>query len=142
MRRLERRSLVRRGDRPCGRHRVEAVVPFARPPHGRPPSAVVVAPLDQLDVISARGYGERGYPHAEWERLRRESPVHFMRPEGYLPFWAVTKHADIVEVSKQPEVFRSAGRFILFPEEIAPGGQSQSQRAVEAFLMKQAAMMR
>jgi len=74
------------------------------------------APLDQLDVITARHYGERGYPHAEWARLRREDPLHWSTPEGYKPFWAVTKHADIIEVSKQPEKFRSAGRFILFPE--------------------------
>jgi cytochrome P450 len=73
-------------------------------------------PLDKLDVISAKTYGENGYPHAAWARLRRESPVTFMRPEGYKPFWAITKHADIIEVSKQPEKFRSAGRFILFPE--------------------------
>ncbi len=79
-------------------------------------------PLDQLDVISAKFYGEHGYPHEAWTRLRAESPVHFMRPEGYQPFWAVTKHADIVEVSKQPDKFQSAGRFILFPEAIGPGG--------------------
>ncbi len=68
-----------------------------------------------IDVISARRYGERGYPHEEWARLRRESPVHWCEPEGYEPFWAVAKHADVIEVSKQPERFRSAGRFILFP---------------------------
>jgi cytochrome P450 len=73
-------------------------------------------PLAKLDVISARSYGERGYPHEAWARLRRESPVHRMTPEGYQPFWAVTKHADIVAVSKDPARFRSAGRFILFPE--------------------------
>lgn len=28
----------------------------------------------------------------------------------------MTKHADVIEVSKQPKLFRSAGRFILFPE--------------------------
>lgn len=78
--------------------------------------SVATAPLDQLDVISARLYAERGYPHEEWARLRREDPVHWSEPEGYRPFWAVTKHADIVEVSKQPQKFRSAGRFILFPE--------------------------
>jgi cytochrome P450 len=88
-------------------------------------------PLDQLDVISARRYGEQGYPHAEWARLRRESPVHFMRPEGYDPFWAVTKHADITEVSKQPKVFRSAGRFILFPKAIAPVGEPDKDGLVE-----------
>jgi cytochrome P450 len=72
--------------------------------------------LDQLDVITAKHYGEHGYPHAEWTRLRRESPLHRMHPEGYRPFWAVTKHADIVEISTQPEKFRSAGRFILLPD--------------------------
>ncbi|MBW2417880.1 MAG: cytochrome P450 [Deltaproteobacteria bacterium] len=81
-------------------------------------------PLDQLDLISARFYGEHGYPHEAWTRLRRESPVHFMRPQGYKPFWAVTKHADIVEVSKQPDKFRSAGRFILFPELASGAGPS------------------
>jgi len=73
-------------------------------------------PLEKLEVINARHYGEHGYPHAEWTRLRREAPVCWMTPEGYEPFWAVTKHADIVEVSKQPGLFRSAGRFILFPK--------------------------
>jgi cytochrome P450 len=86
--------------------------------------SVASAPLDQLDVISARLYAERGYPHEEWARLRREDPVHWSEPEGYQPFWAVTKHADIVEVSKQPEKFRSAGRFILFPELLSEGGET------------------
>jgi len=86
--------------------------------------SIQTLPLDQLDVISARWYGEHGYPHEAWTRLRRESPVHLMRPPGYKPFWAITKHADIVEVSSQPERFRSAGRFILFPEAAALPGQS------------------
>jgi cytochrome P450 len=72
--------------------------------------------LGKLDIITARRYGERGYPHEEWTRLRRESPVHWFHPDQYRPFWAVTKHADIIEVSKQPDVFKSEGRFILFPE--------------------------
>jgi cytochrome P450 len=73
-------------------------------------------PLDELEVISASHYGEHGYPHEAWTRLRRESPVHRLQPAGYEPFWAITKHADIIEVSKQPDRFRSAGRFILVPE--------------------------
>ena len=73
-------------------------------------------PLERIDVITARLYGEHGYPHQAWTRLRRESPVHWCEPPGYRPFWAITKHADITEVSTQPDKFRSAGRFILFPE--------------------------
>lgn len=71
--------------------------------------------LDALDVITADTYTQ-GYPHDAWARLRRESPVHRFQPEGYRPFWAVTKAADITEVSRQPDRFRSAGRFILFPD--------------------------
>jgi len=72
--------------------------------------------LDSLDIITAREYGEHGYPHGAWARLRAEDPVHRFAPEGYRPFWAITKHADIVEISRQPERFRSSGRFILFPD--------------------------
>lgn len=79
--------------------------------------------LDELDVISAVSYAQRGYPHAEWTRLRREDPVHWSHPPLYRPFWAITKHADIIEVSTQPEKFRSAGRFILFPD--MPGANAQ-----------------
>ena len=71
-------------------------------------------PLDDLDLITAKSYAERGYPHAAWARLRRESPVHRFEPPDYEPFWAITKHADIIEVSKQPDKFKSDGRFILF----------------------------
>lgn len=77
---------------------------------------VNTVPLDELDVITARQYGEHGYPHDAWARLRRESPVHKLHPEGYRPFWAVTKAADITEVSRQPDKFRSFGRFILMPD--------------------------
>ena len=81
-------------------------------------------PVDQLDVITAKTYGENGYPHPAWRRLRAESPVTKLEPAGYKPFWAITKHADIIEISKQPGLFRSAGRFILFPEATALAGQS------------------
>lgn len=74
------------------------------------------APLDDLDVISAAHYAAHGYPHDEWARLRAEDPLHRLHPEGYRPFWAVTKHADIIEISRQPDRFKSGGRFILFPE--------------------------
>ncbi len=50
-----------------------------------------------------------GVPHAFFRRLRAESPVCFM-PErkGGPGFWAVTRHRDIVHVSKHPELFVSS----------------------------------
>ena len=79
--------------------------------------------LDQPDVITRNHHPDNAYPHAEWTRLRHEDPVHWSAPAGYRPFWAITKHADITEISTQPEKFRSAGRFILFPD--MPGADSR-----------------
>jgi hypothetical protein len=60
---------------------------------------------DVLRLIEPQAYAEHGYPHDVWARLRRESPLAFFEPQGWPAFWAVTKHADIVEISKQPDIF-------------------------------------
>src|SRR5262245_7930098 len=58
-------------------------------------------------------YADFGYPHEFWKKLRREDPVHwFDRTEGP-PFWAITKHADIVEVSKLPEKFLNGPMLVI-----------------------------
>ena len=63
--------------------------------------------LDQLDFIEPDGYVNRGYPHDVWTRLRAEAPVYwFDRSDGH-DFWAITKHEDIVWISKRPELFIS-----------------------------------
>lgn len=51
---------------------------------------------------------ESRVPHEEFARLRQEAPV-FWNPESDgAGFWAVTRHADIVAVSRQPDLFSSA----------------------------------
>ena len=52
---------------------------------------------DGLELISSIGYAEHGTPHETFRRLRQESPVHRCAPPGFEPFWAITKHADIIE---------------------------------------------
>lgn len=50
-----------------------------------------------------------GVPHAFFRRLRAESPVCFMpEKKGGPGFWAVTRHRDVVQVSKHPELFVSS----------------------------------
>ncbi len=72
--------------------------------------------LDSLELIDPRSYAEKGYPHDLWTRLRRESPVSRIELPGYHPFWAITKHADICEISKQPARFLNQGAGIVnFP---------------------------
>ncbi len=63
---------------------------------------------DGTDLIDPQRYASHGYPHEIWQRLRTESPVHWCDPADNVPFWAITKHAHISEVSKQPDAFLSA----------------------------------
>ena len=62
---------------------------------------------DGHELISPQAYGEHGVPHDLWTRLRAESPVHRCEPGMFEPFWAITKHADISEISRHPERFLS-----------------------------------
>lgn len=41
--------------------------------------------------------------------LRREAPLGKAEVDGYDPLWLVTKHADILEIERQPELFTNGG---------------------------------
>ncbi len=69
--------------------------------------------VDPVDLVDPMRFAERGYPQATWAKLRAEAPVKYLEPEGYEPFWAVTKHAGVGEVSAQPVLFSSAHGLIL-----------------------------
>jgi cholest-4-en-3-one 26-monooxygenase len=76
--------------------------------------------IDPADLVDPERYAQRGYPHDVWTKLRAEAPVARIKAPGYEPFWAVTKHADVLEVSKQPERFSSAQGIVLAREGAAP----------------------
>jgi cytochrome P450 len=69
--------------------------------------------IDPLDLVEPNRFAERGYPDALWTKLRLEAPVVYLEPPGYESFWAISKHADIVEIAAQPERFSSAQGLIL-----------------------------
>jgi cytochrome P450 len=48
--------------------------------------------------------------HDSYRWLRQNLPLGLATPENYDPFWVVTRHADILEVSRQNELFRSGVR--------------------------------
>jgi cytochrome P450 len=49
-----------------------------------------------------------GVPHATFKRLRDEDPVSWWEEKDGRGFWAVTRYADIIEVSRNPQIFSSA----------------------------------
>jgi cholest-4-en-3-one 26-monooxygenase len=73
-----------------------------------------------LDLVSPEKYEREGYPHAEWTWLRQHDPVHWFESEWCEPFWAVTKHADIVAVGKNPKDWIIEPRLAVFTRELPP----------------------
>lgn len=63
--------------------------------------------VEDIDLKNPDIY-EAGLPLEAFARLRREDPVHWNPESDGAGFWAVTRHADICEVSRQPLLFSSA----------------------------------
>jgi cytochrome P450 len=76
--------------------------------------------VDPLDLLDPERFQQRGYPQEVWTRLRAEAPVAYLEAPGYKPFWAITKHADIVEISAQPQRFSNAQGVTLAKEGAPP----------------------
>ena len=66
-----------------------------------PAEEVELADIDLSNPFLYR----QGRWQSYYERLRNEAPVHYQRHSAFGPFWSVTRHADIVAVDKNHEVF-------------------------------------
>lgn len=69
-----------------------------------------------LALIDPAAYADPGRYHAAAELLRRRSPVHWVDGEGVRPFWAITRHADVMEIERNHEIFLNGPRPLLMPE--------------------------
>ncbi len=69
------------------------------------------------ELVDPTHYARQGPPHATWTRLRRESPVHWCEPTGFESFWAITRHADICDVSRRPDTFLNAPGILVMSDE-------------------------
>jgi cholest-4-en-3-one 26-monooxygenase len=63
--------------------------------------------IDQINLLDLDAFAARGFPHEAFATLRREAPV-YRHPEPNGPgFWVISKHADVIHVSKRPLIFSS-----------------------------------
>lgn len=80
---------------------------------------------ETLDIIGERHYADNGYPHPEWTWLRANEPVFWYDRPDVNPFWAITKHADIILIGKQPNLFLNAPRMAVFSKDLPPPAESR-----------------
>ena len=95
--------------------------PLAIPPEtkldpNRVMSPAAAAVADQ--IVDPAVYADQARLDDAFARLRREDPVAWCEPQNFRPFWALTKHADIMEVSRQNTVFTNGEREMLSLKDI------------------------
>jgi cytochrome P450 len=83
----------------------------------------VSVPLDEL-LVAERELWQDGPPHAAFERLRGECPVHWTSKISEYPeedgFWSVTTADDIHAVSRDWETYSSAAGFTALTNAVLP----------------------
>jgi cholest-4-en-3-one 26-monooxygenase len=83
--------------------------------------------LSTIDAMSPEHYERHGYPHPEWKFLREHAPVFWYERPGFDPFWVVTKHADIVWLSKHPKILLNEPRLAVFHNDVPPPTREESR---------------
>ena len=55
--------------------------------------------------VDPQAYADLASWHESAAQLRGESPVLRVNAEGYDPFWAITRHADVTEIERRNDIF-------------------------------------
>ena len=64
-----------------------------------------------------KAYTDETKFHAALTHLRANAPVSWVDVDGYRPFWAITKHADIMEIERANTLFTNSPRPVLVTAE-------------------------
>jgi cytochrome P450 len=63
-----------------------------------------------------KAYADERRLHTACALLRQHSPVCRVEVDGFAPFWAVTRHADVMEIARQPDRWLNGPRPALGPK--------------------------
>lgn len=61
-------------------------------------------------IVDGKAYSAGTPVDEAFRTLRREAPLAQAHADGYDPFWVVTRHADIMEIEKQADLFHNSDR--------------------------------
>ena len=73
--------------------------------------------MDLAEIVRPELYANEERLHALLGHMRQHEPVAWIETETHRPFFAVTRHADILEVARRSDVFANAPRPILSSRE-------------------------
>ncbi len=71
-----------------------------------------------LALTDPEAYTDEARLHEALALLRRQDPVHWVEAPGFDPFWAITRHTDIMEIERNHTLFHNAPRPLLATSEM------------------------
>src|SRR5690606_24194137 len=95
-------------------------VPHDQPSlHREEPPPMSTPIIDEAARVFAtpKAYTDERALHAALTHLRAHAPVSWVEVDGYRPFWAITKHADIMAIERDNELFTNSPRPVLITAE-------------------------
>ncbi|MBU4568096.1 MAG: cytochrome P450, partial [Alphaproteobacteria bacterium] len=63
-----------------------------------------------FDVVDPKAYADWKRSHEAFAWLRKNAPLDVAEVEGFDPFWVVSRHADILNVERQNDLFHNEDR--------------------------------
>ncbi len=82
-----------------------------------------------LSLADPAAYTDEDRLHEALTLLRRQAPVHRVEADGFDPFWAVTRHADVMEIERDNALFINAPRPLLQTAEMEAMQRSARPKA-------------
>jgi cytochrome P450 len=61
-------------------------------------------------IVDPKAYADGKRVDEAFAWLRKAAPLAVAQPEGFDPFWVVTRHADIMEIERQNQLFHNGDR--------------------------------
>jgi len=66
-------------------------------------------------LVNPANWGDEDWVHAQFSWLREHAPICHLSPDGFDPFWSVTRHADIRSIESDKALFVNDPRPLLVP---------------------------
>ena len=82
-------------------------------------------------LADPKAYTDETKLHAALSHLRAHAPVSWVDVPNYQPFWAITKHADIMEIERANDVFTNSPRPVLVTKE---GDEQQAAVGIKTLI--------
>jgi cytochrome P450 len=89
--------------------------------------------MDEAAKVLAdpKAYTDEAGLHQALSHLRAHAPVSWVDVPNYAPFWAITKHADIMEIERANDVFTNSPRPVLVTME---GDEQQAAVGIKTLI--------